>query len=287
MQIREWVINKLLPENKTIITKEELSGLKFEASHKECTNIIKEPEKSKKRNTYPNRHIWGESTPTTGVIKYYVNDKSYVYTFIVDGKQKRFKSKDKDKIINFKDRFLKTDKTGEDFTKLASEFNPKYNYSSNNRKNGIYPTSNGRVSVRSQYGHFGTVDTEDQAEYVRAYLEYKGFPEDLKSKNVLGHTCKRNNDYYEHMRLLIRTDTEYLTKHDDKKHLTQRDKINILIDEIKDISDNYGGSAPLNVIYGNMEDKYNINELKVEDLITLLTSKGVIYKPTTDHYKVA
>ena len=68
---------------------------------------------------------------------------------------------------------------------------------------------------------------------------------------------------------------------------SERDKINILIDEIKEISEEYGGSAPKNVIYGNLADKYNISENKADDMINMLTSKGVIYSPTSDHYKVA
>jgi len=68
---------------------------------------------------------------------------------------------------------------------------------------------------------------------------------------------------------------------------SERDKINILIDEIREISEEYGGSAPKNVIYGNLADKYNISENKADDMINMLTSKGVIYSPTSDHYKVA
>ena len=68
---------------------------------------------------------------------------------------------------------------------------------------------------------------------------------------------------------------------------SDRDKINILIDEIREISEEYGGSAPKNVIYGNLADKYNISENKADDMINMLTSKGVIYSPTSDHYKVA
>ncbi|RAP53185.1 MAG: AAA family ATPase, partial [Methanosphaera sp. rholeuAM270] len=68
---------------------------------------------------------------------------------------------------------------------------------------------------------------------------------------------------------------------------SERDKINILIDEIKEISEEYGGSAPKNVIYGNLADKYNISENKADEMLNMLNTKGVIYSPSADHYKIA
>lgn len=68
---------------------------------------------------------------------------------------------------------------------------------------------------------------------------------------------------------------------------SERDRINILLDEIKDISDEYGGSAPKNVLYGNMVDKYSISENNVDEMIDMLNGKGVIYAPTEGHYKMA
>lgn len=288
MQIREWVINKLLPENKIIITKEELSELKFEASHKGHTYIIKEPKKSKTKKKSKTVYLWGESTQTTGVIKYYEHDDSYIYTLMLNGKQKRFKSNNKDKVFDFKDVFLKTDKKESDFKCVAKEINQKYNTLKSKSLPCIYQSSSGRYAVRSpKRVHFGTVDTEAQAEYVSAYLKYKGFPDELRSTQLLGYSCKGCNDYYEHMRLLIRTDEEYLTKHDDKKHLTRNDKLDLLLDTITWLSDNFGGSASLKRIYFEMVNNHNISESEVKDLITLLTSKGVIYTPTAEHYKVA
>ena len=68
---------------------------------------------------------------------------------------------------------------------------------------------------------------------------------------------------------------------------SERDKINIIIDVIKELSDEYEGSAPKNIVYAELADKYNVGEEKVDEVINMLKSKGVIYEPTSDHYKVA
>ena len=68
---------------------------------------------------------------------------------------------------------------------------------------------------------------------------------------------------------------------------SERDKINIIIDVIKELSDEYEGSAPKNIVYAELADKYNVGEEKVDEVINILKSKGVIYEPTSDHYKVA
>lgn len=68
---------------------------------------------------------------------------------------------------------------------------------------------------------------------------------------------------------------------------SERDKINIIIDVIKELSDEYEGSAPKNIVYAELADKYNVGEEKVDKVINMLKSKGVIYEPTSDHYKVA
>lgn len=67
----------------------------------------------------------------------------------------------------------------------------------------------------------------------------------------------------------------------------ERDKINILIDEIREISDEYGGSAPKNVLYDHMTAKYSIPEKKLDEIISMLNSRGICYSPFADHYKVA
>ncbi|WP_455646196.1 minichromosome maintenance protein MCM [Methanosphaera sp.] len=68
---------------------------------------------------------------------------------------------------------------------------------------------------------------------------------------------------------------------------SERDKINIVTDVIKELSEEYEGNAPRNIVYAELADKYNIDENKVDNLINMLKSKGVIYEPSPDHFKVA
>ncbi|MDO5824792.1 MAG: minichromosome maintenance protein MCM [Methanosphaera sp.] len=68
---------------------------------------------------------------------------------------------------------------------------------------------------------------------------------------------------------------------------SERDKINIITDVIKELCVDYEGSAPKTVVYAELADKYNIGESKVDEIINMLKSKGVIYEPTSDHYNIA
>lgn len=67
---------------------------------------------------------------------------------------------------------------------------------------------------------------------------------------------------------------------------SERDKINIVIDIIKELSDEYGGNAPKNIVYAELADKYNMTEAKIDELINMLNTKGVIFQPVADHFKV-
>lgn len=68
---------------------------------------------------------------------------------------------------------------------------------------------------------------------------------------------------------------------------SERDKINIIIDLIKELSDEYEGSAPKTILYAELADKYNINESKADSMVNVLKTKGVIYEPNPDHFNVA
>ena len=61
---------------------------------------------------------------------------------------------------------------------------------------------------------------------------------------------------------------------------SDRDKIKLVTEEIKQLEEEYNGEAPLNVILSNMSDKYGVSEDKTEQIIKNLRQKGVIYEPT-------
>ena len=68
---------------------------------------------------------------------------------------------------------------------------------------------------------------------------------------------------------------------------SDRDKIKLVTEEIKQLEEEYNGEAPLNVILSNMSDKYGVSEDKTEQIIKNLRQKGVIYEPTPGYYKEA
>ena len=68
---------------------------------------------------------------------------------------------------------------------------------------------------------------------------------------------------------------------------SDRDKIKLVTEEIKQLEEEYNGEAPLNVILSHMSDKYGVSEDKTEQSIKNLRQKGVIYEPTPGYYKEA
>jgi len=66
---------------------------------------------------------------------------------------------------------------------------------------------------------------------------------------------------------------------------SDRDKIQRVTEEIVLLEEEYAGSAPLNVLKSNMNEKYGLSEEKVESIVRNLQQKGVIYEPDTGYFK--
>ncbi|MEN6329245.1 MAG: minichromosome maintenance protein MCM [Methanobacteriaceae archaeon] len=68
---------------------------------------------------------------------------------------------------------------------------------------------------------------------------------------------------------------------------SDRDKFRIVMEIIKELTDDYGGHAPNNMLIKEMEDRYNMNKEKTEEIIRVLKRQGLIFEPSTGYYKVA
>jgi len=68
---------------------------------------------------------------------------------------------------------------------------------------------------------------------------------------------------------------------------SERDKFRIVMEIIKELTDNYGGHAPNNMLIKEMEDRYNMNKEKTEEIVRVLKRQGLIFEPSTGYYKVA
>ncbi|MCQ2970495.1 MAG: minichromosome maintenance protein MCM [archaeon] len=66
---------------------------------------------------------------------------------------------------------------------------------------------------------------------------------------------------------------------------SDRDKIQRVTEEIKQLEEEYAGQAPLNVLISNMSDKYGVSEDKTEQIVKNLVQKGVIYQPVNGYFK--
>jgi len=68
---------------------------------------------------------------------------------------------------------------------------------------------------------------------------------------------------------------------------SERDKMQKVTEEIALLEEEYAGNAPVNVLISNMEEKYNVSQDKVENIIRNLRQKGVIYEPNTGYVRRA
>ena len=66
---------------------------------------------------------------------------------------------------------------------------------------------------------------------------------------------------------------------------SDRNKMQTILNEIGMLEEEYAGNAPLNTLVSNMEEKFNISEEKVKEIIRKLVQKGVIFEPTSGYYR--
>lgn len=66
---------------------------------------------------------------------------------------------------------------------------------------------------------------------------------------------------------------------------SERDKARVLMDVIKELSDEYGGRVPISIVTDEMADRYKVSEEKVEQIITKLKQQGLVFEPTTGYLK--
>ena len=67
---------------------------------------------------------------------------------------------------------------------------------------------------------------------------------------------------------------------------SERDKLQRVVDEIKELQEEYGDQAPINVLTSNLVDQYGLSEEKVEEFIKQLKHKGVIFEPSNGYLKI-
>lgn len=66
---------------------------------------------------------------------------------------------------------------------------------------------------------------------------------------------------------------------------SERDKARVLMDVIKELSDEYGGRVPVSILTDEMSDRYNISEEKVEQIINKLKQQGLVFEPAAGYLK--
>ncbi|MEN4006644.1 MAG: LAGLIDADG family homing endonuclease [Methanobacteriaceae archaeon] len=66
---------------------------------------------------------------------------------------------------------------------------------------------------------------------------------------------------------------------------SERDKALVLIDIVKELSDEYGGRVPVSILTDEMSDRYNVSEDKVLELINKLKQQGLVFEPQTGYLK--
>lgn len=67
---------------------------------------------------------------------------------------------------------------------------------------------------------------------------------------------------------------------------SDRDKIRIVTEVINELSEEYGGRTPKNILITEMSDRYNMSEEKAEEIIRILKRKGIIFEPQQGYLKI-
>jgi replicative DNA helicase Mcm len=67
---------------------------------------------------------------------------------------------------------------------------------------------------------------------------------------------------------------------------SDRDKFRNVVQTIKRLEDEYGGKAPKQMLMDELEDRFNMNEEKSDEVIRFLKRNGTIYEPKQGYYKV-
>lgn len=67
---------------------------------------------------------------------------------------------------------------------------------------------------------------------------------------------------------------------------SDRDKFRLVTQTIKRLQDEYGGNAPKQMLMDELEEQFNIDEEKADEVIRILKRQGTIYEPKQGYYKV-
>jgi replicative DNA helicase Mcm len=67
---------------------------------------------------------------------------------------------------------------------------------------------------------------------------------------------------------------------------SERDKLQKVLDEIRELQEEYNGQAPVNILTSNLVDQYQMSEEKIAEIIKQLKSKGGVYEPSTGYLKI-
>ena len=66
---------------------------------------------------------------------------------------------------------------------------------------------------------------------------------------------------------------------------SERDKARVLLDVIKELSEEYGGRVPVKILADEVADRYNMSEEKVQQIITKLKQQGLVFEPASGYLK--
>jgi len=67
---------------------------------------------------------------------------------------------------------------------------------------------------------------------------------------------------------------------------SEREKLQKVTEEIRDLEEEYAGQAPINALVSNLMDNYKMSEEKIEDIIKQLKNKGIVFEPKNGYLKL-
>jgi len=67
---------------------------------------------------------------------------------------------------------------------------------------------------------------------------------------------------------------------------SEREKLQKVTEEIRELQEEYQGQAPINALTSNLMDNYKMSEEKIEGIIKQLKNKGIIFEPKNGYLKL-
>lgn len=210
MNIREWIINIIKPDNTELvtITADDAPAEEVTTTPEPVERINKKKSRKRQKGKPLNKkYISGESDTTTGTIykiieRNHMHYGKYQYYWYDTKLHKPFHiMRDNPKeLLEIQQKWIDCGFDASKWKEIIGTNRGKRHY--------IYRRGNS-YCIRKDNITFGNTPTREQAMFIVKYLIFRNWDIKYKSTNLSGGRNMRGNEYYLAMKAIIQSDNEY------------------------------------------------------------------------------